>query len=34
MLDNGEDGFIHVPPSGRPTLHMVTGDIGDIVLFE
>jgi hypothetical protein len=34
MLDNGEEGFIDVPPSGRPTLNMVAGDIGDIVSFE
>ena len=34
MLDNGEERFIDVPPSGRPTLNMVAGDIGDIVLVE
>ena len=34
MLDNGEEGFIDVPPSGRPTLNMVTGNIMDTVSFD
>ena len=34
MLDNGEEGFIDIPSSGRPTLNMVAGGIGDIVSFE
>jgi len=34
MLDNDEEGFIDIPPSGRPTLNMVAGDIRDIISFE